>query len=473
MTVLYELPQMHSMIKYGQTYIRPIPQALPSSVLASLIFAMTAEVGRPATRWGEYAEERESKRLKSKWQQELPRIFVPGLPDICEDGITKEVSDAYLIRMKLDEMSRKLVSGIVDDAFNRSPSPEPIYDSNGKRLNTREQRFKEKIVEERAHLIEVALRHNQAFRPPPDYAPQHVKRQRRVYIPLEEYPEYNFIGLIIGPRGNTQKRLEKETRCKISIRGKGSVKDGKAKVHNDPSDNDKLHVLITGETQADVDLAFKLVTELVTPVDDDRNEHKKNQLRELALINGTLRDSELCRHCGNPGHKVWNCPEKTSQSFKPANVICAICGDGGHPTSDCPIRRGGVAAPQPVKSQQDTEFDQFMTELSGRAPGAYQPGTAAADLLAQQQQQQMEAAAAMPLYYPYGMYGFPGMMPQGMPMGMPPGMPTGMPPGMPTGMPPTMPTQMPPGYGLPNQMPPGFPPMPNQMPPGYGYPQQQ
>jgi hypothetical protein len=33
-----------------------------------------------------------------------------------------------------------------------------------------------------------------------------------LYIPLDvqvkDYPGYNFIGLILGPRGNTQKRME-------------------------------------------------------------------------------------------------------------------------------------------------------------------------------------------------------------------------------------------------------------------------
>ncbi len=27
-------------------------------------------------------------------------------------------------------------------------------------------------------------------------------------IPLKRYPGYNFMGLIIGPRGNTQKRMQ-------------------------------------------------------------------------------------------------------------------------------------------------------------------------------------------------------------------------------------------------------------------------
>jgi hypothetical protein len=34
------------------------------------------------------------------------------------------------------------------------------------------------------------------------------KFSNKIYIPLNEYPGYNFIGLIIGPRGNTQKRMQ-------------------------------------------------------------------------------------------------------------------------------------------------------------------------------------------------------------------------------------------------------------------------
>ena len=48
------------------------------------------------------------------------------------------------------------------------------------------------------------------------------KIQRKLYIPQKEYPSYNFIGLIIGPRGNTHRRMESETNCKIAIRGRGS-----------------------------------------------------------------------------------------------------------------------------------------------------------------------------------------------------------------------------------------------------------
>jgi hypothetical protein len=51
------------------------------------------------------------------------------------------------------------------------------------------------------------------------------KTQEKVYIPASEFPEVNFIGLLIGPRGNTLKKMEADTGTKISIRGKGSVKE--------------------------------------------------------------------------------------------------------------------------------------------------------------------------------------------------------------------------------------------------------
>jgi splicing factor 1 len=79
------------------------------------------------------------------------------------------------------------------------------------------------------------------------------KKSVKLFIPQREYPNYPFIGLILGPRGNTQKKLEKETGAKIIIRGKGSVKDGKrAKMDNDASQDEELHVHISADTDESV-----------------------------------------------------------------------------------------------------------------------------------------------------------------------------------------------------------------------------
>ena len=57
--------------------------------------------------------------------------------------------------------------------------------------------------------------------------PPMIKVNDKVMIPQDEHPEINFVGLLIGPRGNTLKAMERETGAKIIIRGKGSVKEGK------------------------------------------------------------------------------------------------------------------------------------------------------------------------------------------------------------------------------------------------------
>lgn len=37
--------------------------------------------------------------------------------------------------------------------------------------------------------------------------------------------QYNFVGRLLGPRGNSLKRVEASTDCRILIRGRGSIKD--------------------------------------------------------------------------------------------------------------------------------------------------------------------------------------------------------------------------------------------------------
>ena len=48
------------------------------------------------------------------------------------------------------------------------------------------------------------------------------KIKKKIYIP--QNTGVNYIGMLIGPKGLYQKRLEEETGCKILIRGKNSQK---------------------------------------------------------------------------------------------------------------------------------------------------------------------------------------------------------------------------------------------------------
>ena len=65
-----------------------------------------------------------------------------------------------------------------------------------------------------------------------------------------------------------------------------------------------------------VDAAETMIRDLLRPEDESRNEHKRLQLRELAALNGTLKDEEFCFLCGSAGHR-WA-----------LGVICTLCGSG-------------------------------------------------------------------------------------------------------------------------------------------------
>ena len=53
--------------------------------------------------------------------------------------------------------------------FFRSPSPEPIYNNEGKRLNTREYRTRKKLEDDRHAFIMKMQCINPEYKPPADY----------------------------------------------------------------------------------------------------------------------------------------------------------------------------------------------------------------------------------------------------------------------------------------------------------------
>eukprot|EP00960_Hanusia_phi_P056724 763355-Hanusia_phi.AAC.3 len=267
---------------------------------------------RRKSRWGNKSDAGEdgAPKKRSRWgsKEEAPAISLQSSALSAVAGLNP---DQLKVQQRLNEIQRLLAMPNLETAQmteryeankgdwiviegGRSPSPEPVYDRTGKRMNTRDMRLRESLQKERLALVEKLMK----MQPNAPNVAQFKfanmsKASNKIYIPVKEYPGYPFIGLILGPRGNTQKKLERETGARIVIRGKGSVKDGrKGFKGNDPSEDEDLHVLITGDTQEQVDAASKIITELLTPKEDAENEWKRMQLRELALINGTLRDDQ-------------------------------------------------------------------------------------------------------------------------------------------------------------------------------------
>src|SRR3954451_12365140 len=81
--------------------------------------------------------------------------------------------------------------------FYRSPSPPPQYDNQGRRINTREYRYRKRLEEERHKLIEKAMKTIPNYHPPSDYR-RPTKTQEKVYVPVNDYPEINF-SMITNP----------------------------------------------------------------------------------------------------------------------------------------------------------------------------------------------------------------------------------------------------------------------------------
>jgi splicing factor 1 len=262
---------------------------------------------------------------------------------------------------------------IINNNENRSPSPEPIYNADGKRTNTREARYKKKLEDERNKLIETAIKTIPHFRPPVDYK-RPTKTQEKVYIPAKEFPEINFIGQLIGPRGNTLKGMEADSGAKISIRGRGSVKEGKSRTDaaSNSGQEEELHCLVTADTEDKVQKAVKLIEKVIetsASVPEGQNELKRNQLRELAALNGTLRDDEnqTCLNCGAVGHRRYECPERENVT---SSLRCHICSGIGHIARDCNQRNNPtfVNEARERDSQLDNEYMNLMAELGESVP---------------------------------------------------------------------------------------------------------
>jgi protein quaking len=127
-----------------------------------------------------------------------------------------------------------------------------------------------------------------------------VKKILRLEIPVDTYPDFNFVGRLLGPRGNSLKRVEATTGCRVFIRGKGSIKDPdkEEKLRGRQGYehlNERLHILIEADlpaTVVDVRLrqAQEIIQDLLKPVDESHDFIKRQQLRELAMINSSFKE---------------------------------------------------------------------------------------------------------------------------------------------------------------------------------------
>ena len=256
--------------------------------------------------------------------QNMPQAQAALLPDV------KQRCDELDLLLRLPDCG---VSDMPED--QRSPSPEPIFDRNGAVVNGRVSRRRKHLEEEKQKALDLLK-------------PKVPQRQwRKLIVPVDKYPGYNFFGALIGPRGNAQKRMERESGCKIVIRGRGAIKEGCGRHDGKPlgpEDEEPMHVLIEGPDEETVERGQAIVEVVLNPYSQEAIECKEKQMKELAIINGTLKDED-----------------SSASNWTQAAAKGALF----HNRPALPLPpSSGIGLPPPPSSLDD-EYASFMTELNG------------------------------------------------------------------------------------------------------------
>uniref|UniRef100_A0AAY4AJS7 KH domain-containing, RNA-binding, signal transduction-associated protein 1 n=1 Tax=Denticeps clupeoides TaxID=299321 RepID=A0AAY4AJS7_9TELE len=215
------------------------------------------------------------------------------------------------------------------------------------------------------------------------FTTKNVRLKERVLIPVKQYPRFNFVGKILGPQGNTIKRLQEDTGAKISVLGKGSMRDknkeeelrkgGEAKYAHLSME---LHVFI--EVYAPVPEAYlrmahamEEVKKFLVPVDNVEDIHQEQYL-DMGYLNGS--QDQAVRGRGGPpvrgrGAPPLSMPVARGRGMPPrgagprggsqrgslgrgAVVRGAPSGRGGPLPTTPPARGGAVTRARPTAAPQ-------------------------------------------------------------------------------------------------------------------------
>ncbi|XP_058825287.1 RNA-binding protein asd-2 isoform X2 [Topomyia yanbarensis] len=122
-----------------------------------------------------------------------------------------------------------------------------------------------------------------------------IKIAVRVQVPVRDHPKFNFVGKLLGPKGNSLKRLQEETMCKMAVLGKGSMRDRKKEEELRHSGDPRyahlaedLHVEIstyTAPAEAHARIAYALAEVRRFLVPDYHDDIRQEQMWEMHALN--------------------------------------------------------------------------------------------------------------------------------------------------------------------------------------------
>ncbi|XP_045037411.2 KH domain-containing, RNA-binding, signal transduction-associated protein 3 isoform X3 [Desmodus rotundus] len=188
--------------------------------------------------------------------------------------------------------------------------------------------------------------------------------------------QFNFVGKLLGPRGNSLKRLQEETLTKMSILGKGSMRDkakeeelrksGEAKYFHL---HDDLHVLIEvfappAEAYARMGHALEEIKKFLIP--DYNDEIRQAQLQELTYLNGGSENADVPVVRGKSALRTRGLPAPTISRGR--GVVTARPVGAGGPRGT-PASRGVLATRGPVSRGRGL----LTPRARGVPPTGYRP----------------------------------------------------------------------------------------------------
>ncbi|XP_067628343.1 KH domain-containing, RNA-binding, signal transduction-associated protein 2 isoform X2 [Eurosta solidaginis] len=132
------------------------------------------------------------------------------------------------------------------------------------------------------------------------YREKPLRVSQKVLVPIREHPKFNFVGKLLGPKGNSLRRLQEETLCKMTVLGRNSMRDRakeeELRSSKDPKYahlNSDLHVEIStiappAEAYARIAYAMAELRKYLIP--DSNDIIRQEQLRELMDNTGISDD---------------------------------------------------------------------------------------------------------------------------------------------------------------------------------------
>ncbi|CAG9137158.1 unnamed protein product [Plutella xylostella] len=123
------------------------------------------------------------------------------------DKMEQDGEDTAKLNEKAGEYMRELLSEKIKIDQTKFPMSTKLIDQEVTRVQTS------------GRIPSKDFKYVDVFREKP------VKVAVKVLVPIKEHPKFNFVGKLLGPKGNTMKQLQEETMCKMAVLGRGSMRD--------------------------------------------------------------------------------------------------------------------------------------------------------------------------------------------------------------------------------------------------------